>query len=227
MGTNLDEVDQEEVEVEDTTPLQKRELPKGPRVRRPWTNIEDDVLRFGWGYTPLPKLAEKLGRSLGALRERSRVLQLPPPSRSTLSLRGLSERLGYSTTTVRHALTHLGVYIHRTEPLEPKQLRRSPSTRRRGTSKFALTEEDAERVAAYLSSTEDGARYTPGGKRSNKGDWSVGKKPSACLFCGTSSAPHYSKGHCKPCYMRRLFQRMQEEVETALCRWQDDGGRRQ
>lgn len=225
MGKNLDDIDQEDVEVEDTTPLQKRELPKGPRARRPWTGIEDDILRFGWGYTPLPKLAEKLGRSPGALRERSRVLRLPPPSAATFSLRGLSEKLGYSTTAVRHALVCLGVYIHRIEPLEPKQRLKSPSTRRRGTSKFALTEEDAERIAAYLASTRDGARYAPNGSRSDKGIWSVGKKPAACLLCGSSAARHYSKGHCKPCYMRLRRQRLHEEMQEALCRWQDDGGR--
>jgi hypothetical protein len=56
---------------------QNGEVKVSAAVARYWDHAEDETLRDLWGVVPLQNIAERLGRSYGAVQRQARRLKLP------------------------------------------------------------------------------------------------------------------------------------------------------
>jgi hypothetical protein len=161
------------------------------RHRKVWTAKEESYLQYNWGELSIKKMAEALGRTEWAVATHAVTMRLGPYSRGTMSLREVAEFTGFSVTKVRHAIKKLGLRPRYAWSSEPGQ---------RKLAEYAIDDEVAEQLSDFMEKTPLIRLDNVGAARTTAGMWGVGKKPAACVRCGTSDRPHYAKGHCRSCY---------------------------
>lgn len=67
-----------------------------------------------------------------------------------------------------------------------------------------MTLAQKEKIIAFLRDKPDGVRLlAPTGKVTPTRAWGIGKKPPACLGCGTTERPHRAGGRCMSCYQKQ------------------------
>lgn len=169
-------------------------VPSPNRRNRRWLETEDHQLQFFWGAKRVEWIAKRLGRTPWGVVHRASALKLGPFEREAISMKRFVELSGYSPSQVKKAARRAGLTLHRATPGSP--------ARSRPKRLFAITEEQQEILLKELLSATSTHLYEdrPGDLRTTKGKWGVGKKPPACVRCGTSSRPHCSKGMCASCY---------------------------
>jgi hypothetical protein len=177
--------------------------------RRSWSEEDDHRLEVLWGGEQLEVIAERLARTVDAVRVRAGQLKLGSPRRGTTTIRTLCRESGYSPSRVAFAVKALG--LKQQAPL--RTVAEKPGQRHRS----CLTEEQAEQVLEFLRGKPDGQRLyaVPGvstrnsrGLRSAHGVWGVATKPKACVGsedrpCEDATRPHYAKGQCRVCWERQ------------------------
>ncbi len=174
----------------------RRKIPD--RHREPWTTDEDLSLEFQWGEKRLERIARNLSRTPSAVLNRARQMGLGSHRQGTKTLKGMAERSGYAVSTLKLAAERAGVILRRNVQPDPRWARPTSN------SWYAISYDQEEAILAAIREVFDGdrARYHP----SRKGEWGGRArgldKPPACLECGTSERPHYSKGLCARCYDR-------------------------
>lgn len=175
-----------------------------------WSEEDVAILEFEWASLDIHKLAEKLGRTVVSVERKAIELKLSARRRSTKSLSRLVRTSGYSDYLIRRAMDALGMKMVR------PAVRCDSSRRGRSTIK-AFTEEAEAKILAYLTSFPDGQkRYGTTGKKTLRGIWGIGEKPSACVGgCGQSERPHCARGRCKPCYDRFTRDKRRERKEDS------------
>ena len=174
-----------------------------------WTEEDDAYLSFHWGTTNPKAIAKALGRTHSAIFQRARTIGLGPANRGTMSIRAFAEYSGFSPWKIRHALQMLG-----------RNVRHVWRTTPGGGAKSRITDVDLdlqEELLDLLLNHPTGRLYEdrPGAGKSTQGKWGVGRKPEACVICGTPDNPHYAKGKCTKCYDRlRAEKRKKTDVGT-------------
>ena len=113
-----------------------------------WTAEDDARMRALWGHVRTEEIAEQLGRTAAAVRDRARVLCLPPPYeiKSVWRAREVATALGVTTGTVLAAARKLGISVRRYR--SPYDMPR----RRSGTKwlHYAFTLEQVQRLADHF-----------------------------------------------------------------------------
>lgn len=162
--------------------------------RRPWSVTDQDKLMFWWGTFKLSTIAARLNRTPWAVTQQALKLKLGAFERGNISMRKFSELSGYNRSQILKAAKRAGIKLHRATPGAP--------VRSRPRRLYAITDDQQEALLKELLSSSSTHVYIDkiGDARTTKGRWGVGKKPAACLRCGTSSRPHVSKGLCASCY---------------------------
>lgn len=161
------------------------------RHNLPWTEKELACLHFHWGALPLPEIAKRLNRTPLGVEKKARDIGLGIPRQGLMTLREFEKHSGFSIPKIRAAMRILGIRAMR---------RYSACVGAQRSSAYALTEEERERLLAFMLKTPHAFRNMRGSGKTEAGVWGVGRKPHACLRCGTHERPHCAKGLCKPCY---------------------------
>ncbi len=88
----------------------------------------------------------------------------------------------------------------------PLASRRQPSTTLLPDGTHARTswwwgfdDDDMDAIVVELNGTPSGRVMS-----SRSGEWGTGRKPIACLACGTDERPHFARGMCRRCYSSAL-----------------------
>ena len=156
--------------------------------KRRWTEEEERKLPFLWSLG-LPGAARALGRSLHSVQFHATRMGLGSPARGALSLDQAAEYTGYYPRSLMRAAHALGMRLRRCPARDARDL-----DRRR--ARFAIDEEQAERLAAWLA---DQARPTSNRLGPD------GPHP-ACVDCGETGEIHAGRGLCQRCYSRHRRQ---------------------
>ena len=167
-----------------------------PKHRRPWSDLDDDLLGFLWGAFKLPIIAKRLGRTEWAIATRAKSLGLGPFSRGRgVSLREFERYSGFSTTKIKSAVKSLNMKLKRIVVSDPVHGGKHRT--------FVIDEEQQDILLKCMMENEVLYQNQPGTKRTTRGVWGIGKKPKRCRDCKKASNPHFAKGRCKLCYVRR------------------------
>lgn len=160
--------------------------------QHPWTEAQDDALaEIYWSsWTPRARaaLARELGRTPAALKARAGELALAqrarPEDRWPRSLERLERDTGYEACRIRNAAARLGMRLHRRGPGKV-------------APHYAISEEQATRILAYLASIPDGSKI----RRRSAGEWARGER---CVDCGRDTVQRASRQRCTTCYPKHL-----------------------
>ncbi len=176
---------------------------------RRWTRADDKELFLLFGVVDIVRVAEKLGRTPYAVEHRAKQLGYAR-RRDTVTVREAAESTGYDESTIHLAAKELGIRIkHKARvSYSKKQSHRCP------TRDKALTEDQLDRIVAWLSERPGWRVYSSGGSRSTQGEWGTGAKPPACVVCGTTQRPHIAKGMCSPCSRRYYYHKKKEALDA-------------
>ena len=165
-----------------------------------WSREEEERLRMLWPEYSLHSIACRMGRTMRAISVRAFQLELGNPDENTQTMRAFLRATGYSIARVFAAAIRLGIEFRRSRRQDPRQ--------RSQTVRWAITDEQGEKILRFLAGVPDGKRlYTNRALRSDRGVWDVGIKPPCCRECGTTARPHRAKGRCASCYVRRFRER--------------------
>ena len=165
------------------------------RACRRWRPSEDRLLVACWGDEDIEHLARRLRRTARAVSARALLLRLGPPSRETKTVDAIVRESGYSHSRIFGAVVRLGIVLERARRQDPRQPER--------VDRWAVTDEQERSILSFLAGVPDGRRlYTNRGQRTQAGVWGVGRKPAACLGCGTTERPHRANGRCRACSAR-------------------------
>lgn len=174
------------------------------RSPRRWTPEEDERLRFEWGSLDIQTLADRFGRTIGAIPARAQKLGLGAPSLRTRTMDELVRLTGWSRTRIMNAAEALGIRLQHGRRTDPRQ--------KKATADYAITTEQSKAIMAYLEEHAGVRRiYKAKGKRTTRGVWGIGIKPVRCRGCGRRDKPHYAKGKCQHCYMQQVRTKKQED----------------
>ena len=110
---------------------------EAPRSGKPWTDEELRLVSFHWGAEPIDQTAARVGRTVGATRDRLRRCGVGGAGRGRLTVQQVAQATGYTWRQVARGIRLAGV--------RPLVLRASGRRRRR-----LLTESQVERVVAAL-----------------------------------------------------------------------------
>lgn len=166
-----------------------------------WTEKEDRVLIWHWTSMPIHKLARKLGRTAYAVEMRAKILGFSARSRDTKSISQLSRESGFDFSTIKRAISALGLLPDRAVCTNAKN--RQPTAKKM----VGLSEEQCEKILTWIKGHVKGDRLPPDGPVKSAKTWGARNKPSACIECGRSGVPYYCKGMCKTCYMKNWKRR--------------------
>lgn len=156
-----------------------------------------------WGTLTVTTIAKKLGRTPKGVVERAKRTGLGVASRGTWTMMALVAHLGYCDRAIKTAAKRAGVNL--SWQRAPTTTLRPDGTHAPGASKFALDDDDVEAIVAELQAAPHNRVMA-----SLSGEWATGRKPVACLDCGTSERPHFARGLCRRCYSRALARRDHE-----------------
>lgn len=109
--------------------------------RRPWTERDDNVLRYHSGLLSRKQLARKLGRTDAAVGKRAKQLGIRL-GQGRITLKALAEELGVSKATVVRVRDALGL-----------QFRRYPSKTSSRSRPKGPEPDDIVKIASYLTKT--------------------------------------------------------------------------
>jgi len=103
----------------------------------PWTADEDAIVEFNWGEEPFEVTADRVGRTVAALRQRMRRRGVAQALRGRTTISGLAQQTGYSWRQVKSAVVAVGI----------RPVRTSSTPRGRQTR---LSTDQVEAVLEYL-----------------------------------------------------------------------------
>jgi hypothetical protein len=164
-----------------------------------WTEDEDHRLMSWWGAYTVETIAKRLGRTPKGVIDRAKLLGLGAPSRGTWTMQALVAHLGYCDRAIKTAAKRAGVSMDRrafTTTLGPDGHHARRATR------YSLDDDEVDRIIAELQAAPRSRVLA-----SLAGEWGVGRKPAACLDCGTDERPHFARGLCRRCYSRAHYHR--------------------
>ena len=140
-----------------------------------WTRQELNQLAYLWGFANIPTIAQKLGRTEGAVEWRARFMRLGPQTRGRYTLADISRKTGYAIPAVKAEASRLGIRL--------LLLKTRSKKRPKGPTGvcYNICEEVAQRIIDSFAQ-RDGVRYS----RTNAGGWGTGGKPVVCVSCGTA-----------------------------------------
>jgi len=155
-----------------------------------WTKKEETWLISYWVYKSPEKIAEKLGRSVGAVKKKMyKLTGSANTGRGLESIHSLSERTGYFEYQIRRAIKHL-----RVKPVKVG-----------GPVGYQLKDYQVEQILQWLTETDLDEERLRKIRLKDQGLWS--KKFTECRDCGTTERPHYGLGLCRPCWNRFTWKR--------------------
>lgn len=160
-------------------------------MKRRWTDEEDSIVQRNWGHRGAPVIGRLLQRSADSVCARANRLGLGPSSRSTLSMKTMMNRTGWTRRRILNAAARAGVRARRLPAITPGAIVRP----------YAFDEEDAAIIIEQLKKEHHVSHLW----RSRHGEWGTygrTQKPKECLGCNRNDRPHYAKGLCGPCYCR-------------------------
>jgi ribA/ribD-fused uncharacterized protein len=167
------------------------------RAFKAWTEVEVDKLSFWWGVFSIQTIAKRLGRTPAGVSEKARKTKLGAFAQDTISMREFVRLSGYEDSRILASAEALGIKLHRIGVGNPKR----PKAKRA----YGITEEQQEKLLAhFVEHPNTFYPNKPGSGKTTQGVWGIGRKPPACLDCGRSDKPHYSKGLCDGCYQKVL-----------------------
>lgn len=109
-----------------------------------------------------------------------------------------------SRTAVENAIRHLGIKLHHAVRIDPRQ--------QRHPHMFIVLPEEQATIRAFLEQLPSGKRiYRETSKKTDKGVWGIGIKPSCCYECHTTERPHFARGFCQRCYTWIIKSRKREK----------------
>lgn len=186
------------------------------KTQKPWTPEEEHKLERLWGEKNIDALAAELGHTACAVWLRAQKLKLGPARRGLTSLKAFIASSGYAKSRILIAAQHLGIVF----AVGPRVTPRPMKLHRHGRKTFGrwtvVSEEQQERLLAYLASVPDGVRLLPtNGSKTAASSWGTGKKPPACLGCDRTDRPHRGRGRCKPCLSKVYYQ--EDKAVDAAC----------
>lgn len=146
-----------------------------------WDDKEDAYLTFQWGIQHTNEIAKHLGRPPRGVLDRSKKLELGPPSRGTWCLGEVAKELGISNGTVKVMMQELGMSMTHALNADPRFAKRK--------HQLSLDIEDVEKITTYYE------------ERKTK-TWGVRGRPEACVVCKDPSKPYHANNLCHPCYER-------------------------
>jgi hypothetical protein len=163
-----------------------------------WTKKEVDKLIWFWGERLPSAIAKKLGKTEAAVKQKARRIGLQPFSDCSqyMSLDDVVRRTGYYHEAIKTVCLRLNLKIKRGPDVKCRRY-----YFREG--EVVKIEEELRRLADKRNIYRYDSSYSY--------NWG-GKKPDACMDCGTSSKPYCGRGLCKKCYdrMRQLPQEWRE-----------------
>lgn len=163
-----------------------------------WTDEELKTLRWSWGYASLKVLSHRLDRSPHSIRKKAADLGLGLPSDRGMSLAEFSKYSGFSNWKIRQAAEKLGETL-------PTAYSADPGRGNTGkANKYAIDVDLQDKLLKVMLENELIFSDHKGAGKSTGGKWGVGRKPDACIECGTSERPHFAKGKCRSCYNRQF-----------------------
>lgn len=181
-------------------------------ANRHWTEEEVEHLRWHWTYRSIKKLSSDLDRTPIAITQKARELKLGPPSKRGMSLRAFARYTGFSYNKVLQAA----------KKFEIRMGKAYSGDAGRGnvgkTNQYALDIDTQEQLLEVMLEHERIYSDSKENKRTTRGKWGVGKKPNACVDCGSSKKPHYAKGKCASCYNKKYA-----ETKARAKMWGVDG----
>ncbi len=179
------------------------DAPTAPKRRSLWSASEDATLRDAYrpGGGGAGEAAMRLGRSPHGCLNRAKRLRLRDPRTHLVSLTALAAKAGVRRGRARNLLSVLGLpTVTRADGANPRArtVRHPQAWLHPNAAKVLL--EALARAPRVIITTRPDRLVT------RKGTWGSGRKPAACLFCGSTHRPHYAGGYCSVHYemLRRL-----------------------
>lgn len=160
-----------------------------------WTKHEEQTLRARWGTLNISTLARILRRTPDAVTQKAKRMSLV---NRALTLREFARSENVPTSKVYWAMEQRELHITRVYSVRNKRL----------SNRMFLTPEQQDSLASLIRAHPRGRILRLDSKKTPKGMWGVGIKPSCCEECKTIERPHFAKGRCKRCYVR-LYKWMQ------------------
>lgn len=167
-----------------------------PRRMKHWTDEDDHILRAMWSAYTVETIAKRLGRTPKGVICHAQALDLGAPSRGSWTMQALVAHLGYCDRAIKNAARRAGVALDR-RAFTTTLLANGHHARR--ATRFALDDDEVELIISELQAAPHSRVFA-----SLVGEWGTGRKPAACLDCGTSERPHFARGLCRRCYSRAL-----------------------
>lgn len=166
------------------------------RGRTPrWTPDEERALAIAWAEGGLHAAVKALGRTVHAVRARAASLGLPPPAPGCITISAFAKASGYTVKRIERAIRDLGLAVA-AMPLVSEKPGRRPGRAVRS----ALTPAQQRELVEHLrASPLRSAVARPGGAKTPAGQWGTGRKPHACVRCGTTAKRHKTRGYCTGC----------------------------
>lgn len=172
-------------------------LKSNNRHRTAWSSDEDRTLMELWGSRDVLTIARRIGRTPTSVTARAKKLKLDLPHRRYGATLGeLVSCTGHSRNKLKAAMGELGI--------EFKVVKTRTDTRFPRTERLIVRHADINKLLAFIESTPRIFKDQEGSGHTTRGKWGVGKKPDACIGCGTNKKPHYARGRCTTCYNRWL-----------------------
>jgi len=157
-----------------------------------WTKEEDSFLRSMWGLLSTTVLSKRLGRSWYAVKARAIILGCKSSDCSLTTVGELSRETGYSYERIEAAAKKIGVELI---PF-PKMFKQERTVKK----KKGFDSVGVDKILTFLKEWPDGKAITD---NRQIGVWGARGRPTKCLMHGDVNRPHYAKGMCKICYMRK------------------------
>lgn len=165
------------------------------RANKRWSEEDKNFLIYNWGHSSIQYIAEKLGRSMGAVAEKAFVLRLGKAWKDVYSLSEVSRITGYTKPVVKRIMAELGI--------TKRQWRGNYVCQARPQTKaYVIPQESLDRIIEYCKNL-DGVSSV---NQIHEGVWgqvsNLVAKPKSCRACGTTERPHVARGLCKRCHWR-------------------------
>ena len=170
------------------------------RHNKHWTPKEERDLMYMWGNRGTDKIAQALGRTPNAVVHKAQRMRLGRQSRGSMTMREVTDKLGVDSGVVKREAARLNIRLRKTISKLGYKVRNQ--------SQYIIKVSQYEKIKRSLLE-RNFAPY----RENYRGMWGVGKKPDACIVCGTTERAHFGLGKCQRCYRAEYNKRKKEERE--------------
>lgn len=166
-----------------------------------WSPEDKKKLEWLWGEETLTVIATQLGRTPMAVWRQADSMGLGRANRGNMSLNAFAKHTGFAPAKIRKSARTMRMNLHR-------GLASEPGAKRDRTRDIIIDLEQQEKLLEFMLKHPFVFKNEgPDARMTRAGVWGIGRKPSACRRCSSTTKAHFSKGYCKPCYNTLYRQR--------------------